>query len=454
MESNGEKNRIHVSQKTADLIQQGGKGLWLTARPDKIHAKGKGEMQTYWCLPSSSDGTMSTGRQPEVDVVASAEETVPSCRVAHSTNWIVDLLARCLNDLAGHRMANPYSNCTSRNVVYPEYGNPINEISEVLSVQQGWTKPTQVPSSVALGCSVVQQLDDFVTAVVGLHRGNPFHNLNHCGHVVLSTKKLLDSVSNAYAQDTRSQATVSLDPLTQLAVLFSALVHDVDHYGISNAQLVVENANMADMYNGKSVAEQNSIDKAWNLLLQPRFDKLRECLFATDAELQQFRQLLVNMVLATDLFDPTLQNLRLAQWNKAFGDNVEKSVDPNVRATCILQLIIQASDVSHTMQHFTVYKKWNMCLLEEMYLAFSSGRSASDPTDGWYDGELRFFDNYVIPLAKKMQTCGAFGVAADEFLDYTLNNRLEWEAKGRQIVELAKNQMRLSHRSPAVLVSI
>jgi hypothetical protein len=62
----------------------------------------------------------------------------------------------------------------------------------------------------------------------------------------------------------------------------------------------------------------------------------------------------------------------------------------------------------------------------------------------------------VIPLAKKMQTCGAFGVVADEFLDYAKDNRDEWEANGRQIVAKAKKQMRLAHcsSSPAVLVSI
>ncbi|CAB9528578.1 Receptor-type guanylate cyclase gcy [Seminavis robusta] len=48
MESNGVKGRIHVSQATADAITAAGKGRWLTAREDKIVAKGKGEMQTYF----------------------------------------------------------------------------------------------------------------------------------------------------------------------------------------------------------------------------------------------------------------------------------------------------------------------------------------------------------------------------------------------------------------------
>ena len=48
MESNGLPNRIHVSEATATLLRELGKGHWVEARKDKISAKGKGVMQTYW----------------------------------------------------------------------------------------------------------------------------------------------------------------------------------------------------------------------------------------------------------------------------------------------------------------------------------------------------------------------------------------------------------------------
>ncbi|CAJ1936433.1 unnamed protein product [Cylindrotheca closterium] len=48
MESNSETGRIHCSKTTADLLVEGGKQLWLTERADKIVAKGKGEMTTYF----------------------------------------------------------------------------------------------------------------------------------------------------------------------------------------------------------------------------------------------------------------------------------------------------------------------------------------------------------------------------------------------------------------------
>lgn len=45
MESNGAKDRIHLSQETAELLLSAGKTTWVCAREDKIIAKGKGELQ-------------------------------------------------------------------------------------------------------------------------------------------------------------------------------------------------------------------------------------------------------------------------------------------------------------------------------------------------------------------------------------------------------------------------
>lgn len=48
MESSGKPGFVHVSKETADLLTQSGKKHWLTMREEKIVAKGKGELQTYW----------------------------------------------------------------------------------------------------------------------------------------------------------------------------------------------------------------------------------------------------------------------------------------------------------------------------------------------------------------------------------------------------------------------
>ena len=69
-----------------------------------------------------------------------------------------------------------------------------------------------------------------------------------------------------------------------------------------------------------------------------------------------------------------------------------------------------------------------------MYNAYKAGRSDKNPADFWYEGEIGFFDFYIIPLAKKLDSCGVFGVSSDENLNYATRNRQEWEAKGREVV--------------------
>ena len=51
VETTGRKNQIHLSETTAALISNANKGHWIVKREDKVTAKGKGEMTTYWLLP-------------------------------------------------------------------------------------------------------------------------------------------------------------------------------------------------------------------------------------------------------------------------------------------------------------------------------------------------------------------------------------------------------------------
>jgi hypothetical protein len=92
------------------------------------------------------------------------------------------------------------------------------------------------------------------------------------------------------------------------------------------------------------------------------------------------------------------------------------------------------------LQHWQIYLNWNARLFQEMYTAFLTGRTDKDPSPGWYKGEIWFFDNYVIPLAKKLKTCGVFGVTSDEYLNYALNNRAHWKANGELFVEELKEK--------------
>jgi class 3 adenylate cyclase len=66
MESNGMPGRIHVSQETARELMAKGKSAWILPREDKIVAKGKGELQTYWVSLRSSAPAVAATTTPSV----------------------------------------------------------------------------------------------------------------------------------------------------------------------------------------------------------------------------------------------------------------------------------------------------------------------------------------------------------------------------------------------------
>jgi hypothetical protein len=219
---------------------------------------------------------------------------------------------------------------------------------------------------------------------------------------------------------------------------------------VPNDVLIKENPELAAKYQEKCVAEQRSFDVAWELLMHDTFKLLRDNICGSQAgEMKRFRQLLVQTVLATDFFDPELSAKRKLRWEKAFGEreNEQKRMsfvnfrvmdarnESNRKATIVLEYIIQASDIAHTMQHWHIFRKWNEKLFQEKYKAFKKGRTDKDPSETWFREELQFFDNYVIPLAMKLKECGVFGASSDEYLNYAQQNRAEWEAKGKNLVE-------------------
>jgi hypothetical protein len=156
--------------------------------------------------------------------------------------------------------------------------------------------------------------------------------------------------------------------------------------------------------------------------------------------------------------DTDLGAARKARWEKAFAgerdqcpDEKDTAVAVNRKATIVLEHLMQASDVAHTMQHWHVFKKWNECLFCELYQAYLEGHSETDPSKGWYQGEIGFFDFYIIPLAKKLETCGVFGVSSHEYLDYAQKNRREWVEKGEDLVQGYVENFRANQQDPGTL---
>jgi class 3 adenylate cyclase len=466
MESTGLRDKIHLSQETADQLVASGKRSWVVRRDDKVIAKGKGELQTYWLTESASKrpGTVSKLLHASREAGAELVERMTECvhfldrKTERLVLWHVEVQISLLRQLAASRRGVDHRDADveldeswSRACKPLTNGTTVlDEVREIIHLPDFSGTSFWDTGGIQLDIVVEEQLTDYVSGIACMYRDNPFHNFEHASHVTMSVAKLLSRIVTPELDERTLDMNVAStlhdftygitsDPLTQFACIFSALVHDVGHPGVPNTQLVKENEVMAEKFRRKSVAEQNSVDLAWNMLLQPKYAALRSCIAPTIADQQRFRQLVVNSVMATDVLDADLKSLRNARWEAAFSSDLTLKeplkVSSDRKATIVIEHMIQASDVAHTMQHWHVYRRWNENLFEEMYQAYVDGRGDVDPSINWYESELGFFDFYVIPLAKKLKDCGVFGVSSSEYLDYAAKNRQEWESRGEVIIE-------------------
>jgi 3'5'-cyclic nucleotide phosphodiesterase len=248
------------------------------------------------------------------------------------------------------------------------------------------------------------------------------------------------------------------DPMTRFTCVLSALIHDVGHNGVPNAQLNEEQDKYAVHYGGRSVAEQMAIDVGWRLLMMPQYVHLRAAIFFNEEEMQRFRYILITAVLATDIADADLRQARQERWQRAFGDeaSIHSSLSSpymsptalqSLQALLSIETLLQVSDLAHTMQHWEVYRKFNERFYCECIVAYEKGRADTDPRKDWHKGETGFFDHCVIPLAKRLKECGVFGVSSDECLAYAKANRDQWVSTGKEVTrEMIKRQQQREDR--------
>lgn len=203
LESTGQQNRIQVSHETAEIITASGKEKWLSERKDRILAKGKGELQTYWLnLHAESSESGSANAKSHTESQGSNPAQYPRSSTALSrvdesrgttgangismksmrlVNWNVEILAKLLRQIVARRLSShtkilPKDKWQKLN---PTDGDLFSEVKDVIALPQFNAKTFHNhvdPNSIELSSGVMQQLTNYVTRVACLYKDNPFHN--------------------------------------------------------------------------------------------------------------------------------------------------------------------------------------------------------------------------------------------------------------------------------------
>jgi hypothetical protein len=372
------------------------------------------------------------------------EDTMAAKHNERLVKWNVEILKQLLKQVVAKRQALGLP--TVRGVTVPvsdkDIYDEVVESIELPAFDRSVSPDKLDAGSIDLGSAVEDQLQKYVLEIAAKFAKDDFHNVDHESQVCMSIKKMLTRITTILGSDQVEHASaeldartfgVSSDPLSQFAVVFAGLIHHVDHPGVPNSQLILDEHPLAKRYKNRCILEQHSIAVAWELLMQQQFEDLRAAIFSDETEALRFRQILVNCIMGTNFMDEDLLNLRKKRWARAFlqSRNENSADDRNRRATILLELLMQASDVFHATSTWPLYQKWSERQFLQVYKAFKTRRLMQNPSIFWYKSEMLFFDEHVVPIAQRISACGVFEQSTgDQYLSFSLSNRQQWAAKG------------------------
>ena len=277
MESTGMTGRIQVSSATAEALKNDKKGSWLTARSDSVIAKGKGVMSTFWLALKktgqslSSDEDAFDSEKMEHTESSRAASTMVQ-KEARVVDWVTEILVKQIKKIVVVHQRCPSPSQSNRDMKFQVQDGKIclDEVQDAIRTPDfnpDVAEATLDYDLIQVPEAITNDIRDYVAMIAAAYKCNQFHNFEHACHVTMSVAKLLGRVvapemtskqgESVTDQNARNQMAAQIhdfthgltsDPLASFALVFSGLIHDVDHLGISNIQLAKEQPELAEYY--------------------------------------------------------------------------------------------------------------------------------------------------------------------------------------------------------------
>lgn len=258
MESTSSPDLIQLSQELVDLLLEAGKSHWVRMREDSVIAKGKGVLNTYWLqatAPDLADKNLAGSAYSETGSSTSST-SIRECAPVRSSpgnfvdpnqglvEWNVNIVKGVLADVVSKRRAcgiepAPLDEVKRLERSFLRKQTSINEVKEYVCLPKYNEKAVGHHAVEDLEDQVVFQLRSYIYGLASMYNLNPFHNFNHATHVTMSVVKLMkrivapeklpskntsQSLSERHADLHDHTYGITSDPMTQFAVILSALV--------------------------------------------------------------------------------------------------------------------------------------------------------------------------------------------------------------------------------------
>jgi hypothetical protein len=261
----------------------------------------------------------------------------------------------------------------------------------------------------------IQKMTSFFTAIEsGYPDSNQYHNKAHAASVLHFMHALLTHGRVAEFVAAAAIATPSADTeaiarnrdLVILAGLLAAVIHDYEHEGVTNDYLVNTANARAIKYNDRSPNENHHASAAFAKLTMPEHNFLEKL---SPQEYREVRQLVLDMVLATDMtgHGKLLSELKGLCSEHAGSDQEQLLPKSAKQASLALQVTLKCADVGHLALEWKSHMRWVLRLEEEFFtqgdmekaqkmdkISFLMDRNKP----GVSQTQSGFFDFIVLPL--------------------------------------------------------
>uniref|UniRef100_A0A7S1FMU1 Phosphodiesterase n=1 Tax=Corethron hystrix TaxID=216773 RepID=A0A7S1FMU1_9STRA len=343
-----------------------------------------------------------------------------------------------------------------------------------------------------------KELRDYIQQIASLYNDNSFHCLEHANHVLTSMNKLCDTIHAFIAVKSPDRVTfhdrMFEDPFETFVMVFAAFVHDVGHLGMSNQMLSEKGNEIAIKYSHVSSAERLSMDVSVDLLFSPEMSNLKETIMP-DGDIPRkklFGEIMFCAILSTDIasserlamckarydvvYKSHSQALQQVKYHHIPGkiencdsdsddDTIESDLCPyepfyedikrllrlseidmsKMKESMVLTMacltnyvliehLMQVADISHCMQDWKNFVKWNFKLFKEIMNCHRDGLT-NDPYPAWDASQVGFLINYVYPLATRTEKCLGY-IPGLDLSRNAENNKNNWLIHGKEISDI------------------
>lgn len=195
----------------------------------------------------------------------------------------------------------------------------------------------------------LETLGRFIVQIEKNYRKNAFHNFRHATTVTHMSFMLL----------TNTGAATMLSETQKFTVLISAMCHDVDHPGNTNAFEINSSSELALQYNDQSVLENHHCSTAFRLMRDGRCNVFQSM---TGHDAKESRKLMIACILATDM---AMHFQLVVDLNKKLDSSDGWQVCTDIEQHFLAKILLHAADLSNPVRPFHMAAAWAVLIAEE-----------------------------------------------------------------------------------------